>query len=261
MEYFPLLELPEAIQALVVERVARNSILDLFCVRESSKWMKALADRRRVYNFFDVLSVPWDLDMPSQFLKSCYEEGNPSTIYIKGAQFVYTFAFKEEGLALMKRAAEAGYERAVYLHAITRVIFWSDGQYINRIPRESAERIEKLVRSVKWGWGGNPSTIYIKGAQFVYTFAFKEEGLALMKRAAEAGYERAVYLHAITRVIFWSDGQYINRIPRESAERIEKLVRSVKWGWGLWHYNEFHENSEVFESSFLKEFYMQLWKS
>ena len=153
MEYFPLLELPEDIQALVVERVARNSILDLFCVRESSKWMKALADRRRVYHFFDVLSVPWDLDIPSQFLKTCYEEGNPSTIYIKGAQFVYTFGFKEEGLALMKRAADAGYERAVYLHAITRVIFWSDGQYISRIPRESAERIGKLVRSVKWGWG------------------------------------------------------------------------------------------------------------
>ncbi|KAL0795676.1 hypothetical protein Bca101_067053 [Brassica carinata] len=153
MEYFPLLELPKDIQVLVVERVARNSILDLFCIKESSKWIKALADRRRVYHFFDVLSVPWDLDIPSQFLKTCYEEGIPSTIYIKGAQFVYTFSFKEEGLALMKRAADAGYEHAVYLHAITRVIFWSDGQYISRIPRESDERIGKLVRSVKWGWG------------------------------------------------------------------------------------------------------------
>ncbi|KAL0742303.1 hypothetical protein Bca4012_083816 [Brassica carinata] len=153
MKYFPLLELSEDIQELVVERVARKPILDLFCVTESSKWMKALADRRRVYYFFDVLFVPWDLNMPSHFLKTCYEEGNPSTIYIKGAQFVYTFSFKEEGLALMKRAADAGYERAVYLHAITRVIFWSDGQYISHIPRELAERIGKLVRSVKWGWG------------------------------------------------------------------------------------------------------------
>ncbi|KAL0864769.1 hypothetical protein Bca101_043887 [Brassica carinata] len=133
MVYFPLLELPKDLQVLIVESVARNSIIDLFCVRESSKWMKALADRRRVYHFFDVLSVPWDLDIPSQFLKTCYEEGNSSTIYIMGAQFVYTFGFKEEGLALMKRAADAGYERAVYLHAITRVIFWSDGQYISRI--------------------------------------------------------------------------------------------------------------------------------
>ncbi|KAG2322954.1 hypothetical protein Bca52824_016167 [Brassica carinata] len=107
MEYFPLLELPKDIQALVVEHVARNSILDLLCVKELSKGMKALADRHRVYHFFDVLSVPWDLDIPSQFLKTFYEEGNPNTIYIKSAQFVYTFGFKEEGLALMKRAADA----------------------------------------------------------------------------------------------------------------------------------------------------------
>ncbi|KAG2305265.1 hypothetical protein Bca52824_033916 [Brassica carinata] len=153
MEYFSLLELPEDIKALVFERVSRNSILDLFCVRESSKWMKALADRRRVYNFFDVLSVPWDLDMPSQFLKTCYEEGNPSTIYLKGAQFFFYWCFKEEGFYLLKQAADAGYERAVYLHAITRVIFWSDGEYMSRIPRESVARMGKLVRSVKWGGG------------------------------------------------------------------------------------------------------------
>ncbi|KAL0802405.1 hypothetical protein Bca101_057581 [Brassica carinata] len=153
MEYIPLLELPKDIQALVVERVARNSILDLFCVRESSKWMKALADRRRVYHFFDVLSVPWDLDMPSQFLKTCYEEGNPSTIYLKGAQIFFSWCFKEEGLYLLKQAADAGYERVVYLHAITRVIYCSDGEYMSRIPRKSVERIGKLVRSVKWGCG------------------------------------------------------------------------------------------------------------
>ncbi|KAG2311589.1 hypothetical protein Bca52824_023146 [Brassica carinata] len=148
MEYFPLLELPEDIQALVVQRVARNSILDLFCVRESSKWMKALVDRRR--------------------------EGNPSTIYIKGAQFVYTFGFKKEGLALMKRAADAGYARAVYLHAIIRAIFWSDVQYISRIPRESAERIGKLVRSVKWGWGMWHCNEFRKKSE-VFEWSFLEE--------------------------------------------------------------------------------------
>ncbi|KAG2304401.1 hypothetical protein Bca52824_033052 [Brassica carinata] len=123
MEYFPLLELPEDIKALVVEGVARNSILDLFFVRESSKRMKALADRCSVYHFFDVLSVPWDLDMPSQFLKTCYEERNPSTIYLEGAQFFFSWCFKEEGLYLLKQAADAGYELAVFLHAITRVIY------------------------------------------------------------------------------------------------------------------------------------------
>ncbi|KAG2314928.1 hypothetical protein Bca52824_018050 [Brassica carinata] len=100
-----------------------------------SKWMKALADRRRVYHFFDVLSVPWGLGMPSLFLKTCYEERNPSTIYIKGVHFFFSFGFKEEGLSLLKQAADVGYEHAVYLHAITRVIYWSDGQYMSCIPR------------------------------------------------------------------------------------------------------------------------------
>ncbi|KAL0898595.1 hypothetical protein Bca101_082556 [Brassica carinata] len=63
--------------------------------------------------------------MPSQFLKTCYAERNPSTLYIKGVQFFYSFSLKKQGLSLMKRAGDAGYERAV---------------------------IGKLVRSVKWGW-------------------------------------------------------------------------------------------------------------
>ena len=44
MEYFPLLELPEEIQALVVERVTRNSFQDLYGLKASSKSMKALAE-------------------------------------------------------------------------------------------------------------------------------------------------------------------------------------------------------------------------
>ncbi|CAN6899142.1 unnamed protein product [Brassica oleracea var. botrytis] len=153
MEYFPLLELPEKIQGLVVERVARNSFQDLYGLKASSKSMKALAERRGVYHFYDVLSVPWGLNMSSSLLKSCYAEGNPSTLYIKGVQFFFSFGLKEEWLSLMKRAADAGYERAVYTHAMIRAIFCCDGQYFTGIPRESVQRIGKLVRSVKWRWG------------------------------------------------------------------------------------------------------------
>ncbi|KAL0749854.1 hypothetical protein Bca101_031857 [Brassica carinata] len=115
--------------------------------------MKALADRHSVFHFYDVLSVPWGINMPAELLKTCYTERNPSTLYIKGVQFVFTYNLKEEGVALMKLAADAGYERAVYTHAMTRKIFWDDGQYFAGIPRESVQRIGKLVRSVKWGWG------------------------------------------------------------------------------------------------------------
>ncbi|CAG7894451.1 unnamed protein product [Brassica rapa] len=107
--------------------------------------MKALAEWRGVYYFYDVLSVPWELNMHSQLLKSCYTEGNLSTLYIKGVQFYFTFGRHEEGITLMKRA--------VYTHAITQAIFLCDAQYFHGIPREWVQRIGKLVRSVKWGWG------------------------------------------------------------------------------------------------------------
>ncbi|CAN6894977.1 unnamed protein product [Brassica oleracea] len=122
--------MPEEIQALVVERVAGNSFQDLFGLRASCKLMKAFADRRRVCHFYDVLSVPWGLNIPAELLKTCYAEKNPSTLYIKGVQFFFSFSRKEERLSLMKRATDAGYERAVYTHAITRAMFWCDGQYL-----------------------------------------------------------------------------------------------------------------------------------
>ncbi|CAN7120575.1 unnamed protein product, partial [Brassica rapa subsp. narinosa] len=153
--FFPLLELPEEIQAVVVERAARNSIQDLYGLKASSRSMKALAERRKVCHFLDVLSVPWGLNMPSELLKACYGEGNPSTLYIKGVQFFYSLDLHEEGLSLMKRAADAGYERAVYTHAMTRAIFEGEGKYFDGILFESVDRIGKLVRSVKWAWDAN----------------------------------------------------------------------------------------------------------
>ncbi|CAN6901456.1 unnamed protein product [Brassica oleracea] len=126
MDYFPILELPEEIQALVVERVASNSFQDLYGLRASCKLIKALADRRSLYHFYDELSVPCGLNMPAELLKTCYAERNPSTLYMKGVQFFFTFNLQKEGLAFMKLAADEEYERAVYTYAMTRKCFWGD---------------------------------------------------------------------------------------------------------------------------------------
>ncbi|CAN7110464.1 unnamed protein product [Brassica rapa subsp. narinosa] len=117
MEYFPLLELSEDLQAMVVERVARNSFQDLYRLRASSRSMKALAEMRR------------------------------------GIQFFYSYDEQDYGLSLLKRAADAGYKRAVYTHAMTQAIFYGDAQYFRRIPRVTVDRVGKLVRDAKWGWG------------------------------------------------------------------------------------------------------------
>ncbi|KAL0713098.1 hypothetical protein Bca4012_020076 [Brassica carinata] len=101
----------------------------------------------------------------------------------------------------------------------------------------------------------NPSTLHIKGVHFFFSFNIQEEGFSLMKRAADAGYERDVYTQAITRAIFWGDGQYFAGIPRESVARIKKLVRSVKWGWDLWHSDEFRTRRTEFMSAVVASFY------
>ncbi|CAF1945648.1 unnamed protein product [Brassica oleracea] len=170
MDYFPILELPDEIQALVVERVAGNSFTDLYGLRASCKTMKALAERSRVNHFYDVLSVPMRLNMPPELFKTCYAERNPSTLYMKGVQFFFTFNLQEEGLAFMKLAADEGYERAVYTYAMTRTIFWGDEEYFARFTRESVDRIGKLVRSLKWAWGLSHNNEFLaKRDEFIST--------------------------------------------------------------------------------------------
>ncbi|CAN6825549.1 unnamed protein product [Brassica oleracea] len=101
----------------------------------------------------------------------------------------------------------------------------------------------------------NPSTLCIKGVQFVFTLNLEEEGVSLMKLAADAGYERAVYTHAMTRKIFWDDDEgYFARFTREYVIRIGKLVRSVKWGWGLWHGDAFRTKRAEFISAVVPSF-------
>ncbi|KAF2603652.1 hypothetical protein F2Q70_00027453 [Brassica cretica] len=269
MKYFPILEMPEEIQAFVVERVAGNFFQDPYGLRASCKLMKAFADRRRVCHFYDVLSVPWGLNMPAELLKTCYAERNPSTLYIKGVQFVFTLYLEEEGVALMKLAADSRYERTALV--VERVASNSFQDFYGlralcKLMRAFADRRRVChfydVLSVPWGLNmhaellktcyaeRNPSTLYIKGVQFVFTLNLEEEGVALMKLAADAGYERVVYTHAMTRKTFWDDDEgYFARFPRESVIRIGKLVRSVKWGWGLWHGDAFRAKRAEFIST------------
>ncbi|KAF3536898.1 hypothetical protein F2Q69_00020492 [Brassica cretica] len=54
---------------------------------------------------------------------------------------------------------------------------------------------------------------------------------------------------------FYDVLSYFAGIPRESVQRIGKLVRSVKWGWGLWHSDEFRQNRAVFVSAYVPSFY------
>ncbi|KAF3588776.1 hypothetical protein F2Q69_00027188 [Brassica cretica] len=110
MPEFPILSLPAEVQALVVQRVAHNSIADLYILRATSKSMLALANNGGVYAAFDLFKFPWYVGKRNLLLRRCFEEGNPSTLYVKGVEYFYRLDRHVEGLALIKRAADAGFE-------------------------------------------------------------------------------------------------------------------------------------------------------
>ncbi|KAG5393624.1 hypothetical protein IGI04_023587 [Brassica rapa subsp. trilocularis] len=115
MEQFPILSLPTEVQGLVVKRVAHNSFEDLFRLRATCKAMRSLADDEDVY----------------------------------ASRNMYV-----EGLDLMKRAADAGFERASYTYAMTSKLWDDDGDHIRGFSRDYVAKIGLLVRSSAglWNW-------------------------------------------------------------------------------------------------------------
>ncbi|KAG2266081.1 hypothetical protein Bca52824_073160 [Brassica carinata] len=105
------LDLPSEIQQLIVSCVAKISFQDLYRLRSTC--------------------------LRDMLLRRCYDVGNPSTLYIKGVEYFYALQCHEEGLALMKRAADAGYERALYTYAMTRKLYWDDEQVHDHVNRST----------------------------------------------------------------------------------------------------------------------------
>ncbi|KAJ4885599.1 F-box protein [Raphanus sativus] len=111
--------------------------------------MRALTDDAEVYASLDMLSIPWRMPgfrLPP-LLKRCYQEGNPSTLYIKGVEYLYIQDRHVEGLTLIKRAADAGYQLASYTYAMTTKIWGGDGDHFCGFTRETIAEIGKVVRN------------------------------------------------------------------------------------------------------------------
>ncbi|KAG2293728.1 hypothetical protein Bca52824_040397 [Brassica carinata] len=125
------LDLPSEIQQLIVSCVAKNSFQALYRLRSTCKSMRRLRDT---------------------LLRRCYDVGNPSTLYVKGVEYFYALQRHEEGLALMKRAADTGYERALYTYAMTRKLYWDDEEYFASFTREAVGTIGWLVRMDDAPW-------------------------------------------------------------------------------------------------------------
>ncbi|CAF1741168.1 unnamed protein product [Brassica oleracea] len=60
-----------------------------------------------VYAAFDLFKFPWYVGKRNLLLRRCFEEANPSTLYVKGVEYFYRLDRHVEGLALIKRAADA----------------------------------------------------------------------------------------------------------------------------------------------------------
>lgn len=168
---FSILSLPTEVQALVVQRVAHNSFGDLYRLRATCKSMHALADDRGVYATFDFFKHPSNVRVSRRLLARSLREGNRSTLYIKGIDLFYIHESHQEGLALIRSAADAGCERALYTYAMTRKIYNQDDEYLSRFTRESLAEIGMVVRTaeVNWNWDHWPAFLKMKEV-FIETF-------------------------------------------------------------------------------------------
>ncbi|KAG2314366.1 hypothetical protein Bca52824_017488 [Brassica carinata] len=154
MPEFPIENLPTDLQGLVVRCVAHNGCQDLFRLRATCKSMRALTADAEVYASLDMLTIPWrmPLFMLPPLLRRCYQEENPSTLYIKGVEYFYRQDRHVEGLALIKRAADAEYQPASYTYEMTTKIWSGDGDHLCGFTRETVAEIGKVVRNSDGIW-------------------------------------------------------------------------------------------------------------
>ncbi|CAF1706472.1 unnamed protein product [Brassica napus] len=66
------------------------------------------------------------------------------------------------------------------------------------------------------------------------------EGLDLMKRAADDGFERASYTYAMTSKLWDDDGDHFRGFSRDYVAKIGLLVRSSAGLWNWDHNDHFH---------------------
>ncbi|KAF3550422.1 hypothetical protein DY000_02010230 [Brassica cretica] len=120
-----------------------------------------VADDVGVYASFDLFNYPWYLGRRHLLLRRCYAEGNLSTLYIKGVVYFYGLDRLDEGLRLLKRAADAGYERALYTYAMTRKFFCEDEESFSCFTRESIGRMGMVVRNEDPIWVNRENNRFI----------------------------------------------------------------------------------------------------
>ncbi|KAL0864445.1 hypothetical protein Bca101_043563 [Brassica carinata] len=147
MAEFRLTALPEELQDLVVQSLAKNSFGDLFRLRTTSKHMKEIT----------VSPGPCHIPRPLRLYEECFAHRSPSTLYLKGVQYFFLYGLEEEGLALIKTAADNGFNIALYTYAMVRKAFWDNDEYFSRFDRDDIRKISMDVEEHGWGWGWPPN--------------------------------------------------------------------------------------------------------
>jgi len=157
MEEFRLSALPEELQDLVVQGVAKTLFRDLFRLRTTSKHMKEITVSPGVYASLNVFDWPSHIPRPLRLYEEFFAHESPSTLYLKGSQYFFLYGFEEEGLALIKTAADKCFEIAMYTYAMVRKAFWDDEEFFSRFNRDDIRTISMGVKENGWGWGWPPN--------------------------------------------------------------------------------------------------------
>ncbi|KAF3537588.1 hypothetical protein F2Q69_00021828 [Brassica cretica] len=110
-----------------------------------------------VYASLNVFNWPSHIPRPLRLYEECFAHGSPSTLYLKGSQYFFLYGFEEEGLALIKTAADKSFEISMYTYAMVRKAFWEQEEYFSRFSRDDIRTISMDVEENGWGWGWPPN--------------------------------------------------------------------------------------------------------
>lgn len=148
-----LLYLPSDLHEIIACYVCKNSVTDLFNFMLTCKTLGDVSCRASVYAAVDVFTTPLQRWQQSQeFMRRCYEYGNRSALYLKGAHCFFLYDRPEEGLMIIKMSADRGYPIAIYTYAMLSKVLFDDGTFLTSLTKKSVRKMSSYIRDNGWGW-------------------------------------------------------------------------------------------------------------
>lgn len=144
--------LPEELIHKILCHVSANSFSDLFNAKQACKLFLRIAETGSVYKAVELSKfrgyMAFHDGAKARFLDKCLTNNNPEAVYNIGVRFYFEEDLTNEGLRLLKSAADGGYDRAVYVYAMLQRTLGEAEEaekYISRLTRDAVREVRVRI--------------------------------------------------------------------------------------------------------------------